>query len=290
MSGVEAAAAEVKIPLHRWTHDGGKVLLVKCLDAQGLGHGGFPWPKSGKVVCPRAAAGREAAAAVTGDDDTDCASGGLFGWAWELNLGGGKSPNFRAPWVVFAAGPADVVDLGDKQKVVGEAEVVYHGEAFGALLCTLKGREAWIAHRTMGCTCSATGNRSASSATGNRSASSATGYSSASSATGYSSASSATGDRSASSATGDSSASSATGDSSVGCLTGENGTLEIGPHSLGAVTASRWIWRVHAGAVVACRWRVVDGAWYHRLLVADEMGLKEGEVVQVDCGNVRPGR
>lgn len=78
-----------KIPQHQWTHDGGHVLLVKCVEKGGRGHGGFQWPRSGIVVCPKVSANREDAARITGDAEMDCKSGGLFGWPWGVNLGGG---------------------------------------------------------------------------------------------------------------------------------------------------------------------------------------------------------
>ncbi len=37
---------------HEWTNDEGKVLVVKCLDTQRRGYGGFPYPKTGTVIAP----------------------------------------------------------------------------------------------------------------------------------------------------------------------------------------------------------------------------------------------
>src|SRR5262245_27309265 len=121
-------------PIHQWTHDGNKVLLVKCVNANGTSREGFQWPKSG-LVKP-----------ATWAPDQSCNSGGLFGWAWGLNIGGGKDPVYRdAAWIVFAADPANVVHISDgsnsKEKVGPEAEVVYFGDWAGALEFTCRGRE-----------------------------------------------------------------------------------------------------------------------------------------------------
>src|ERR1700738_4080239 len=97
------------IPQHQWTHashcDGKKVLLVKCVDAHSNGFGAFVWPKSGQVkpnYC---------------STEKTCKSGGLFGWPWGINIGGGKEPNYRGFWIVFAAPAEQVIDLGNKSKV-----------------------------------------------------------------------------------------------------------------------------------------------------------------------------
>ena len=39
-------------PIHQWTHDADRVLLVKCVNKGGVSHGGFQWPQSGEVVTP----------------------------------------------------------------------------------------------------------------------------------------------------------------------------------------------------------------------------------------------
>ena len=143
-------AEQAVIPQHQWTHDGDRVLLVKCVDPDGKGHKGFQYPKSGQVkpdYCSTA---------------PDCKSGGLFGWPWGINLGGGKEPDYRGIWLVLSAPPAQVVLCGDKAKVAAatpddvDCEVVYYGDALGALIRTMKGRVAWIQHSARG-SASATG-------------------------------------------------------------------------------------------------------------------------------------
>src|ERR1700752_1078976 len=129
-----APESPAKVPQHQWTHDGGKVLIAKCLNVDGTGHDGFAWPVKGKTICPKAQADREAA------NNGSCESGGLFGWAWGVNLGGGKDPDYRAPWLVFAADPADVIDCDGKCKAIGEVKVLYYGTWAGALEFTRAGR------------------------------------------------------------------------------------------------------------------------------------------------------
>ena len=101
----------------------------------GKSHEGFQWPKSGTVITPYWSV------------QPDCESGGLFGWPWGLNLGGGKYPDYQADWIVFAASPECVIDLSDKAKAGPTAEVVYYGSWHGAIEFTRVGREAWLKQR-----------------------------------------------------------------------------------------------------------------------------------------------
>jgi len=273
------------VALHQWTHTGERVLLVKCVDKGGKSQGGFPWPTSGKTHCPKAASDPEAARRVTGVRTTDCASGGLFGWPWGVNLGGGKAPDYRGDWIVFAAAPGDVIDLGDKAKAVGEVEVLYYGDVLGALIFTFNGRIAWIELNAKG-SASATGWRGSASATGWRGSASATGESGSASATGESGSASATGESGSASATGWRGSASATGARTIASLTGEDGVIEAGSEALGAVTAQSWTWRVRTGAVVCCRWQDDAGAWHQRLLLADNLGLTDGSTVVVENGQL----
>ena len=218
-----------RTPIHQWTHLGSKVLLVKCVEKGGKSRNGFQWPKSGPIqpeYCK---------------PDTKCESGGLFGWPWGLNIGGGRSPDYSGDWIVFAADPVQVFDLGDKAKVAAEtavavnAEVVYYGDWIGAMAFTLAGRLAWIDSVTKGSPDKATGYGGSSSATGESGSSSATGESGSSSATGYGGSSSATGVRGSSSATGSGGSSSATGvhgsSSATGCGGSSSATGESGSSS-----------------------------------------------------------
>jgi hypothetical protein len=223
-----------KTPLHQWTHKSDRVLIVKCVDANGQSYRGFRWPKSGPVkpvACSR---------------NPDCNSGGLFGWAWGLNIGGGKDPDYRGCWIVFSAPPAQVIEVAsEKVKVAAttpdevDAVVEYFGDWAGAMTFTLEGRLAWIDHKTKDAEEKATGERGAASATGESGAASATGESGAASATGWRGAASATDWRGAASATGESGAASATGERGAASATGWSGAASATCWS-GAASATGW--------------------------------------------------
>lgn len=146
--------------IHQWTHDGKKVLLVKCLDRGRTGNDGrFTYP-------PAPAVGQ-----IIEDDRWDgkptCDGGGFFGWAWGIGVGDGRAPDACAPWLVIAADPIDVVgdvDGGIKCKC-RRAEIIYDGDQAGAMYYTSQGRIAWIQSRARG-SASATGDRGSASATG----------------------------------------------------------------------------------------------------------------------------
>lgn len=71
------------IPYHQWTNGGNKVLILKCVDKNRQGYGGFQWPESGPVE------------PSTWSAEPTCESGGLFGWAWGLAFGDGKDPDYQ---------------------------------------------------------------------------------------------------------------------------------------------------------------------------------------------------
>ena len=164
------------IPIHQWTHNVGRVWIVKCVNNDGTSHDGFVWPESGPVrplKCSRAA---------------DCDSGGLFGWAWGMRLGEGKEPDYRARWIVFSAPPDQVIEVAGKVKVAADTpdevdcRVEFCGKWWEAMSMCHAGQMAWI--------------KKVSSATGESGVSSATGWSGASSATGVSGAAVVTGKQS----------------------------------------------------------------------------------------------
>ena len=162
---------------HEWTNDEGKVLVVKCLDTQRCGYGGFPYPKTGTVIAPEiwdATWGTQPQKWIGGwDRKTEC-GGGLHGWPWGLRVGSNKEPDWtHGIWQVHAVDPADIIYFDDKAKY-GRAEVVYDGDGLGAMLFTQKGRIAWIEQASEGLS-HATGDSSASSATGDSSIAAATG-------------------------------------------------------------------------------------------------------------------
>ena len=285
-----AMKAPAPIDIHQWTHTGDDVLIVKCVGAGGVTYGDFVWPLTvgAEVIAPDWRA------------DAEC-GGGLHGWPWGLSIGDGKEPDWSAPpWLVFAAKPTDVVDLGGKVKARC-GRVVYVGDWQGATNHVLSGQIAWVLQRTANAAkrskaergaasatgergaASATGWSGAASATGERGAASATGWKGAASATGVRGAASATGERGAASATGLSGAASATGWRGIASLSGKLGQIEVGPHALGAVTANEWYWVVNKGSVVACRWSV-DDVWHHRLLLGDDQDVEDGTIIKVVDG------
>ena len=201
-------------PIHQWTHDGDRVLLVKCVAKGGKSHNDFQWPQSGDVVTPN------------WSPQPNCESGGLFGWPWGLNLGEGKLPDYRGDWIVFSAKPESVVRIDGKAKAGPSAEVVFYGSWHEALQYTLAGRVAWIQHATRG----------AANCSGDYSSASTSGYSSSASTSGYCS------------------SASSVGAHSAAALTGERGTIEVGPQAAGVVTAESFRWIVHLGAVILHRW------------------------------------
>lgn len=233
-------------PLHQWTDATGKVLLVRCgVENQW----GFRWPESGKVHPPDPV-NREASC------EGEAAKGKLYGWAWGM-IGGGKEPDYRDTWIVFAADPADVVLIEDKCGVAGEVEIVYCGTWDGAQTAVLAGQIAWVQqHEAYTRALVDHRRRQARIEEGAH-------------------------------ATSESGAASATGERCIAALTGECGRIKVGDGSLGAVTARKWTWEVTAGAVVACRWKDGD-TWHQRLLIADELGLQDGSRVRVIAGEVQP--
>ena len=219
-----APAADV-IPYHKWTHDCGKVRILKCVDANRKGYKGFQWPESGPVK------------AETWSEEPTCESGGLFGWAWGLAFGDGKDPDYQTNlWIVFEADPADVILIeGGKVKAIRDsANVIFCGRLGDAMSrFILAGQIAWAFHASSG-------------------AASNSGYRGAASNSGY---------------------------RGIACSTGEEATIEIsGLNSLGATTADKFQWVLHAGAML-CQ-RTEKGCW---LLKAEDFGA-DGETVTIEHG------
>lgn len=133
LTTIKASALKLP-PIHQWTHDGSKVLLVKCVNNDGTSRGGFQWPESGPVESPN------------WDGKPTCEGGGLFGWPWALHIGVGKHPDFTKPWIVYAADPQDVLGNieGEPKAKARKAHVVYYGAWPGAMKLTQAGRLAWV--------------------------------------------------------------------------------------------------------------------------------------------------
>ena len=90
-----------------------RVLILKTVGADMRAHGGFEWPTSGPVECP------------TWDPTPDC-GGGLHGLLWGCGSGLIDPDDPTRKWVVFAADPADVVEVGAKVKA-RRGDVVFVG-------------------------------------------------------------------------------------------------------------------------------------------------------------------
>jgi len=148
---------------HEWTHDGDKVLLLKCVNKDGTSYGGFQWPLTVG----------ESVEAPDWNPTPEC-GGGLHGWPWGLAMGDGTAPDYSAQWLAFSADPAEVVNLGGKAKTK-RATIVASGTYLECHLTVLKGQIAWTQHASNGAA-SATGCRGAASATGENGAASATGW------------------------------------------------------------------------------------------------------------------
>lgn len=203
------------IPIHKWTHDGVEVLILKCVNIDGTSYGGFRWPfVVGSVV-----------EAPDWNDELKC-GGGLHGWPWGLSIGTGKKPSWFGAWLVFGVLPVDVCNISLGKVKARRGIIRYVGDWGSALSFVLPGQIAWI-QSVCGGAASATGSRGAVSATGSRDAVSATGCRGAASATG---------DYGAASATGIGGAASATGSSSIAVVTGSNGKVMAGPFSALALT------------------------------------------------------
>lgn len=166
-----AAVVTQPTPVHQWVHTGSEVLLLKCVPTNGRTFNDFQWPLT---------VGAEVAA-PDWDPTPECGHG-LHGWPWGLSIGEGKDPDWSATWLVFAAKPEDVIDLGGKAKARA-GRIVFVGDWQAAANVVRAGQIAWVLHRTQhaphrdgsGAASSATGDWGASSATGDYGASSATG-------------------------------------------------------------------------------------------------------------------
>lgn len=151
------------IPSYEWLNGGKEVLLLKCVNADGLAYGGFKWPL-------------EVGASVEAPDwdPRPVCGGGLHGWAWGIGIGGGKDPDWAGVWIVYGSDKEDVVhitDSGGKEKSRrGIVRFVSQpGDWQAATNFILAGQIAWVQQASSG----------AASATGYRGAASATGYSGA---------------------------------------------------------------------------------------------------------------
>ncbi len=302
-------------PYHKWTHDGTKVRILKCVDKDRKAHNGFQWPESGSVVPEKWV------------PDAECGNG-LHGWAWGLAFGDGKEPSYQdCLWIVFEADPADVIQIDGGKVKTAKGNVIYCGSLSRAVELVLPGQIAWTQYicpakilTTVGISGAASnsgysgaasnsGISGAASNSGDRGAASNSGYSGAASNSGISGAASNSGDRGAASNSGyrgaasnsgysgaasnsgysgaasnsgDRGAASNSGDRGIAASTGEYSTVESIASGLIAVTATTVYWRIRTGSVL-CQ-RTASGAW---LLLADEFSqFKDGDLVQVTDGQL----
>lgn len=169
---MEESTVKDAAPIHQWTHDKSRLWLVKCLNrdgTSGLSERPFTWPKD---------VGAEVMPVVSGPNqgrDSECDTGGLFGWPWGMGVGEGREPDACASWIVFSADPKDVYDCQKGKAKAVKARVEFYGDMATAMYMTSEGRIAWIQARSQG-SASATGESGSASATGEKSTAVACGY------------------------------------------------------------------------------------------------------------------
>ena len=265
-------------PIHQWTHDGDKVLLVKMIGKdRTTGGKEYPvvnWPESGKVKC----------------DDWDATprcGHGLHAWPWGMFIGDGKDPDATCLWVVLAANPADVVQIDGGKVKVPSCEVVFSGNMAEVMEYTMQGRIAWIVANAQDHT-SSSGYRSSAASSGDSSSAASSGDSSSAASSGYSSSAASSGYRSSAASSGDRSSAKVAGKCSIASVCGEDGIVEISPTSIGAVYGIGFAWLVHAGAVILQRWEDTKAKTYPFVtLDSIALGLAEGQTVTVVKGKVQ---
>ena len=275
---------------HEYTHTGDRVLIVKCLNRDGTGYGGFKWPKQGPVENKH------------WSREPNCESGGLFGWPWGIGISDGKDPDALAPWLVFSAKPENVIgeiEKGQKCKAVPGKDgdlpvVVYYGTQSGAMAFTMTGRCGWI-EKASGGSASQTGNGGSASQTGDggsasqaghRGSASQTGNGGSASQTGNGGSASQTGDGGSASQTGYRGSASQTGYRGIAAVTGEKSTIEIGKNAIGASTANRFTWIVRKGANLFCQWSKDGKKFNFKHFNSATMRVKDGTHLKIQFGKI----
>ena len=139
----EAAPSPVT-PAHQWTNGGTEVMLLKCVDAEGRGYGGFQYPL-------------EVGATVEAPDwdPANRCGGGLHGWAWGIGIGGGKQPNWSGIWLVIGVELKDIVHVSDDSHKDKARRGIIRcftkpGEWQAATDFILQGQMAWTFHAARG--------------------------------------------------------------------------------------------------------------------------------------------
>jgi hypothetical protein len=189
----------------------GLLLVVKCLEANGTGYGGYDWSPDHHDIGDK------------WDSEPKCDGGGYYGWPLGLGIGDGKQPNALHPWIVVALADDTPRVMIDQKIKFKSCDVLYRGTMANCMRLTMDDRIDFIERNSSG-SASATGWSGSASATGESGSASATGESGSASATGERGSASATGERGSASATGGRGSASATGESGSASATGERGS------------------------------------------------------------------
>ncbi len=180
----------------------GSALILRSCKANGESHGGFIWPKSGKVVCPDWKATNE------------CGSG-FHGLLWGHGDWSLLCRDIDALWYVCSI--EEWIDIKDEHQKVKfpQCEILYCGnmaEAITMILCH--------AEQMKNATNTASGNSSTAASSGDYSKAASSGYYSTAASSGYSSKAASSGDSSTAASSGYSSTAASSGDYSKAASSG----------------------------------------------------------------------
>ena len=280
-----------RIPIHQWTNDEGKVLVVRFVDED--------WVR-----------------------DEEC-GGGLHGWPWGLSLGSEKNVDYSKTWLVFACDPKDVIVSGRKVKA-RKGEVIFAGGWNECLGMTAIGLAAWASQSPSGVAANS-GHAGVAANSRDRGVAGNSGFSGVAANSGFrgvaansghagvaansrdrgAAANSGTGGVAANSGTGGVAANSGfrgvaansgfrgvaanSGDWGVAQTVGEEATIDLSATCLGSAAGRVVYWRVHLGAVLLVGWKKEDGTLGHALFDSAAMDLNEGERVAIRQGVIERG-
>jgi hypothetical protein len=184
------------------------VYVLKTVDKDMCGYGGFKYPVKGKVVAP------------DWEPKKECGNG-LHALLWAEG-GNYLSNDITAKWLVLKVDSNLMVSFSDKVKFK-KGFVCYAGNCDGAIAYIKSKMPLSILNSVYG-SASATGTKGSASATGTKGSASATGTKGSASATGDFGSASATGTKGSASATGTKGSASATGDFGSASATGTKGS------------------------------------------------------------------
>ena len=268
-------AKATPIPLHKWTHEGDKVLALKNLPRDGKAYGGFQWPtKAGETV-----------SAPDWRPNNEC-GGGLHIWFWGLGIGDGKQTDWNGLWMVVACDPSETVGNleGAHKGKCRQCEIVLVGSYNDCMQHTIAGRIAWVMNNAG--SASQTGDMGSASQTGYAGSASQTGDRGSASQTGYRGSASQTGYKGSASQTGDMGSASQTGDRGSAVSNGEECTVEA--TCGGCLAIGRTVfWKPHPKSVLLQWWMDDDKNQHHAVFTfCDKWKRKtvkiiEGKVTEV---------